>query len=206
MVVCAASASQGAGIDDLDARLRALEHRIAAALEAPPEITAVAPVATEQGALACTIDSADAPERRERLSATFSRLDRDLDRANKRAVGLRREIMSEGCDERRRKMITTVRREVLGVDPASAAEEGDMLLECVNLRMEKADAALRESEDSGDANSRTLGLSQRMNALTEQREKVLEVAIAASSAVEFRKRVVASLDTLEEICASAMDF
>lgn len=203
---CVASASQGAGVDELDARLRALELRLEAAQDVAPMVAVTPPAAPAEDTFVCAIESADAPERRNRLAAAFARVDRDLGRANKRAVDLRRTILSEGCDERRRSEIAVVRREIESIDPEPAAQEGDMLLDCVNLRIETTAAAIKAAEDQGNANFTTVGLSQRMNALTEEREKVLDLSIDASSAVEFRKRVGASLDTLKEICDAKLDF
>lgn len=203
---CVASASRGSGVDELDARLRALEQRLEAAQDVLPKVAVIAPAAPAEDAFVCSVESADAPERRKRLAAVFARVDRDLGRANKRAVDLRRAILSEGCDERRRSEIAVVRREIESVDPEPAAQEGDVLLDCVNQRIETTAAAIKAAEDQGNANFTTVGLSQRMNALTTEREDVLDLSIDASSAVEFRKRVGASLDTLKEICDAKLDF
>jgi len=196
-------------LEAINARLRALEERVATAslvrVPVPPRAPSAADFVARDAAI-CAIEWAEAGQRLEAREREVSRVGNDLARANAAASELRREVLSEGCDERRVRRLESVRTSLAAVDPGAAADESDRLLDCAIARLAATAREMERLQRSPEDPTRTIILTQRMNALTEMRERMLDLAISASSALDFRTRIRGAVDQLHRICEGAIDF
>ncbi|NKN31692.1 hypothetical protein [Marichromatium bheemlicum] len=204
LCLVAADAAATMTLEEIDTELRLIEAQLRAAEVVParPSLPTV-PVSSSAPVERCQLSLQDLRDEQAALVAVLPKKQVVVERLSASVTELRQRLLREGCGEDDRDRLEALQRDVEEIALEPAFTRVTQLGDCVSERILDAEAEKQAAIARGEHGYGLLGITQRIDALNDLSEQVMQLAIDLEGVVDLRQRLGTALGEYQNLCTGA---